>query len=91
VCVCEYACKQAALDGSAPIRGGIPLIWPQFGQAGPFPPHGFVRTHPWTLVSILESEWSATANLSLQAPLPVRNRIRSACSGERISQNMLRV
>lgn len=36
-------------DGIA-IRGGIPVIFPQFG-AGPLPKHGFLRTRKWALVS----------------------------------------
>lgn len=29
------------------IRGGIPVIFPQFGATGPLPRHGIVRTVPW--------------------------------------------
>lgn len=36
--------------GSA-IRGGIPVIFPQFAMEGPLPRHGFARTRPWTLAS----------------------------------------
>lgn len=39
-----------------PIRGGIPIIFPQFG-GGPLPAHGFARTCDWELIdtSLLES------------------------------------
>lgn len=30
-----------------PIRGGIPVIFPQFGTYGPLPMHGLVRVMPW--------------------------------------------
>jgi len=33
----------------APIRGGIPVIFPQFAVEGPLPRHGFARTARWTL------------------------------------------
>ncbi len=33
------------------IRGGIPVIFPQFAAEGPLPRHGFARTSPWTLTS----------------------------------------
>lgn len=32
-----------------PIRGGIPLVFPQFGP-GPLPQHGFARTSQWKVV-----------------------------------------
>ncbi|MGE3772621.1 MAG: D-hexose-6-phosphate mutarotase [Gammaproteobacteria bacterium] len=36
-------------DGAA-IRGGIPVVFPQFGGFGPLPKHGFARTRAWRLV-----------------------------------------
>ena len=34
-----------------PIRGGIPLMFPQFGDSGPLRKHGFVRDLQWILVN----------------------------------------
>ncbi|HUL56217.1 MAG TPA: D-hexose-6-phosphate mutarotase [Usitatibacter sp.] len=31
------------------IRGGIPVVFPQFSKRGPLPQHGFARTHPWRM------------------------------------------
>ena len=32
------------------VRGGIPVIFPQFGQRGPLPRHGLARTRAWQWV-----------------------------------------
>ncbi|RKP27359.1 galactose mutarotase-like domain-containing protein [Syncephalis pseudoplumigaleata] len=49
-----FLSKTAVLDGSKAIRGGIPLVFPQFGKASDpnhpyasFPQHGFARTVRW--------------------------------------------
>ena len=41
-----FMSKNAITDGSAPIRGGIPIVFPQFGP-GPLKQHGFARTSIW--------------------------------------------
>lgn len=42
--------KSEFVAGKA-IRGGIPVIFPQFSDHGPLPRHGFARTRDWELVS----------------------------------------
>ncbi|GLE06782.1 hypothetical protein PINS_up016388 [Pythium insidiosum] len=44
-----FVSEKAVLDGSKPIRGGIPLVFPVFGSAPGFPNHGFARITNWTL------------------------------------------
>lgn len=43
-----YVSDTAILDGTKPIRGGVPVIFPQFGAFGPGVRHGFARTLVWT-------------------------------------------
>lgn len=44
-----YLSPQALFDGRTPIRGGVPVCFPQFAGLGPLPAHGFARTLPWTV------------------------------------------
>lgn len=47
-----FLSSKALLDGSKPIRGGIPLVFPQFGT-GPIMAgqHGFARTRRWNCIN----------------------------------------
>lgn len=58
-----FLSSKALLDGSKPIRGGIPLVFPQFGT-GPIMAgqHGFARTRPWKCIN--QSESKATFSLN---------------------------
>lgn len=42
-----YLSPDCDFSGTKPLRGGIPLVFPQFG-GGPLPAHGFARTNNWT-------------------------------------------
>ena len=39
--------RSAFRDGTA-IRGGVPVIFPQFADRGPYARHGFARTRAWS-------------------------------------------
>lgn len=45
-----YLSDRAVFDGRAAIRGGVPVIFPQFAGMGPLPKHGFARGTAWRLV-----------------------------------------
>jgi glucose-6-phosphate 1-epimerase len=43
-----FLSRDAALDGSRAIRGGVPLCFPQFGRPdASLPQHGFLRNNLW--------------------------------------------
>jgi glucose-6-phosphate 1-epimerase len=46
-----YLSARARYDGRTPIRGGIPVCFPQFAGLGPLPKHGFLRTAPWQVTA----------------------------------------
>lgn len=56
-----FMSSKAIFDGVKAIRGGIPIVFPQFGTQGPLPQHGFARNSEWTLDSVGDG----TAELSL--------------------------
>lgn len=56
-----YLSRHADMDGGSAIRGGIPVIFPQFGT-GPLPKHGLIRTRRWSVLKHTES--SVTLQIS---------------------------
>lgn len=61
-----YLSPRAVLDGRQAVRGGVPVIFPQFNQRGPLPRHGFARGLPWQLVMHQQGDDDALAVLRLQ-------------------------
>ena len=54
-----YLSPDSAYGEGASIRGGVPVIFPQFNQRGPdfsLPKHGFARTRKWALDAIGDGE-----------------------------------
>ena len=55
-----FVSPRAAVRAGQPIRGGIPIIFPQFGAHGPGPRHGFARVLEWTHVAVASAPDRAT-------------------------------
>ncbi|KAG2786432.1 hypothetical protein JG687_00019703 [Phytophthora cactorum] len=47
-----FMSNQSHMDGVNPIRGGIPVVFPNFGSATGLPSHGFARITNWTLAGV---------------------------------------
>ncbi len=45
-----FLSRESWWQNDKPIRGGIPVVFPQFGGRGPLPAHGFARTSEWQLL-----------------------------------------
>src|SRR2546423_9779842 len=45
-----FLSKRSAFAPDVAIRGGVPIIFPQFGRMGPLPKHGFARVSEWEIV-----------------------------------------
>lgn len=44
-----FLSQASPLDSGNPVRGGVPVIFPQFSDLGPLPKHGFARNLVWQL------------------------------------------
>jgi glucose-6-phosphate 1-epimerase len=51
-----FLSARSEFRNGAAIRGGVPVIFPQFAAEGPLPRHGFARTSTWSLDTVLEPE-----------------------------------
>jgi len=57
----------SALDGQRAIRGGVPIIFPQFAERGTGMRHGFARVSTWRVIDQGEEDGAAFAILALGA------------------------
>lgn len=44
-----FVSRRSRFDAGTAIRGGVPVIFPQFASQGPLPKHGFARVAEWAL------------------------------------------
>ena len=78
VCECFHS-KNAILDGSKAIRGGIPLVFPQFGKSTSVHPyaelqqHGFARVSFWKAGEIQRTKDTVSIQLGTVVLLFVCN------------------
>jgi glucose-6-phosphate 1-epimerase len=62
-----FLSRDAKVDGSKAIRGGIPLVFPQFGATPDttMPQHGFARCNSWNVQDSYDNEESAGMTFTL--------------------------
>ena len=60
-----FLSERAVFDGVTPIRGGVPVCWPQFAGLGLLPKHGLVRTRIWQADVGADGADTATLRLHL--------------------------
>lgn len=60
-----FCSRDSALDGSRAIRGGVPVIFPQFAARGSGMRHGFARVASWQLAASGEDDGAAWAEFAL--------------------------
>jgi len=54
-----FCSAKSALDGTKAIRGGVPVIFPQFAERGTGTRHGFARTSTWRVADQgLDEGWA---------------------------------
>ena len=61
-----FLSSKAALDGSKPVRGGIPIVFPCFGppshpEHARLSQHGFARNQVWTCESVVADDASGVS------------------------------
>jgi len=63
-----YLSSRTAYGDGAAVRGGIPIIFPQFSDMGPMSKHGFARTSAeWRVIDASADERGASVSLQLTA------------------------
>merc|ERR1711935_1112921 len=74
-----FLSTKAKLDGSKAIRGGIPVVFPNFGPWECGPQHGFARISTWTvdqsgddyvIFMLTDHEEHITGRIRLHVPSP---------------------
>lgn len=45
-----FLSERSSFEAGAAIRGGVPVVFPQFASTGPLPKHGFARNMEWDVV-----------------------------------------
>ncbi len=61
-----FVSARSTFGRGASIRGGVPIIFPQFASEGPLLKHGFARTSRWSLRHVEQRHDGACAEMELR-------------------------
>ena len=89
---CLFVSERSPFAAGKAIRGGIPVVFPQFSERGPLVKHGFARTSPWAFLGTAETAGGARATFALESsprtlalwPAAFRLEIAATISGSRL-------
>jgi glucose-6-phosphate 1-epimerase len=62
-----FLSRGSPFERGKPIRGGIPIAFPQFAELGPLVKHGFARTLEWQFIGASETDAGSTAAFALES------------------------
>jgi glucose-6-phosphate 1-epimerase len=60
-----FLSERSRFGAGEAVRGGVPVIFPQFSERGALPRHGFVRTRAWTPTRVEAGAGDALAVLQM--------------------------
>jgi glucose-6-phosphate 1-epimerase len=88
-----YLSKKALFEPGKPIRGGIPVVFPQFADNGPLPKHGWLRTTEWNVeshegASAVTLRTEETPQSKLLWPHTYEVRLRVSIEAESLELNL---
>ncbi len=91
-----FLSSKSVMDGRAPIRGGVPVIFPQFATYGVLPHHGLARTRDWRITDVGVNNNIAYATFRLEDcaetrqlwPHAFRCELTASVSGARLKLEM---
>jgi glucose-6-phosphate 1-epimerase len=64
---CLFVSERSHFEAGLPIRGGIPVVFPQFADRGPLAQHGFARTEKWAFTGVDQSADGTRAWFALES------------------------
>ncbi len=86
-----FLSRAASIQSGHAIRGGVPIIFPQFGGTGPLR-HGFARTMDWTLLEASDVharyQLSSSDETLLRWPHPFQLHFEIRLLHERLSMSL---